>query len=329
MTSTTPTTAAPTGAAPTTAAPTGAAPTTAAQTGAAPQGATPRTALLTLAHGRHAHLEGLLRGLAAGSAAPDLLVVAAMDDPGIASVVAAHAPRGVHAEVLTVDPHEWGLPLATARNRAAERAIRAGAELLVFLDVDCLPGHGLVQRYRDVARRATPGVADVWSGAVHYLAPRTDGQAYSTAGLARSQPHAARPVAPDDGVLRAEDLRLFWSLSFAIRADTWQRLGGFDEGYEGYGGEDTDFAMQLARAGGRLWWVGGAAAYHQHHEVESPPRRHLVDIVRNSNRFAARWGWFPMEGWLTAFADEGLIMQAGRPPRWHLTAAGHRAARRP
>ena len=294
-----------------------------------PTTARPTTALLTLAHGRHDHLEGLLRGLASGSATPDLLVAAAMDDPQIASVVHAHAPRGVPVEVVPVDAHRWGLPLATARNRAAERAIASGAELLVFLDVDCIPGRRLVERYRDVAQGAAPGACDVWSGAVHYLPPRTAGQAYTSMELEQSRPHAARPVAPPDGVSAADDLRLFWSLSFAVTADTWQRVGGFDEGYDGYGGEDTDFAMKLARADGRLWWVGGAAAYHQHHEVESPPRRHLVDIVRNSNRFAARWGWFPMEGWLAAFADEGLITLAGRTPRWHLTAAGHRAVRRP
>jgi hypothetical protein len=291
--------------------------------------ARPTTALLTLAHGRHHHLEGLLRGLAAGSVAPDLLVAAAMDDPQIASVVRTHAPRGVPVEVVPVDAHRWGLPLAAARNRAAERAIDSGAELLVFLDVDCIPGQRLVERYRDVTQGATPGACDVWSGAVHYLPPRTAGRDYTSTELERSRPHAARPVAPPGGVSAAADLRLFWSLSFAVTADTWERVGGFDEGYDGYGGEDTDFAMKLARAGGRLWWVGGAAAYHQHHEVESPPRRHLVDIVRNSNRFAARWGWFPMEGWLAAFADEGLITLAGRTPRWHLTAAGHRAARRP
>ena len=289
----------------------------------------PRTALLTLAHGRHHHLEGLLRGLGAGTAQPDLLVVAAMDDPQIASVVADRAPAGVPSQVLNVAAPRWGLPLATARNRAADRAIDEGAELLVFLDVDCIPGADLVQRYREAARSAPQESVDVWSGAVHYLPPRTSGQPYRTADLAASRPHPARPVAPDGGLLAAEDLRLFWSLSFAVTASTWRRVGGFDEGYDGYGGEDTDFAMKLAQAGGRLWWVGGAAAYHQHHDVESPPRRHLVDIVRNSNRFAARWGWFPMEGWLAAFADEGLITLAGRTPRWHLTAAGHRAARRP
>ncbi len=56
-----------------------------------------------------------------------------------------------------------------------------------------------------------------------------------------------------------------------------------------------------------LHWVGGAWAYHQHREVSSPPREHLADIVRNARRFRDRWGRWPMEGWLGAFADEGLV----------------------
>nr|WP_246046228.1 galactosyltransferase-related protein [Rarobacter faecitabidus] len=31
-------------------------------------------------------------------------------------------------------------------------------------------------------------------------------------------------------------------MTFALSSATWQRIGGFDEGYCGYGGEDTDFA---------------------------------------------------------------------------------------
>ena len=47
--------------------------------------------------------------------------------------------------------------------------------------------------------------------------------------------------------LAAEDeYRLFWSLSFAVTGDV-VRVGGFDEAYEGYGGEDTDFAFTLGR----------------------------------------------------------------------------------
>ena len=91
-----------------------------------------------------------------------------------------------------------------------------------------------------------------------------------------------------------------------MSARSWKAVGGFDEGYVGYGGEDTDFAQRLGRAGGRLVWVGGARAFHQHHATSSPPVEHVHDIVVNANRFARRWGWWPMEGWLDAFADLGL-----------------------
>jgi hypothetical protein len=40
--------------------------------------------------------------------------------------------------------------------------------------------------------------------------------------------------------------------------------------------------------------------------VSDPPVEHLADIVRNANRFRERWGWFPMRGWLDAFAARGL-----------------------
>ena len=83
-------------------------------------------------------------------------------------------------------------------------------------------------------------------------------------------------------------------------------VGGFCELYQGYGGEDTDFAMLARQAGLGLTWVGGAAAYHQWHPAGSPPVEHLTDIVRNAALFAERWGWWPMGGWFTEFEALGL-----------------------
>ncbi|MEO7753610.1 MAG: galactosyltransferase-related protein [Terracoccus sp.] len=283
--------------------------------------APPVVALVTLAHGRHDHLLGLLDAVGHGTVVPDHVVVAAMDDPEIAPLVEHAAPAGTGTHVIEVGPGRWGLPLAAARNRAARRALELGADVLVFLDVDCLAGPTLVERY--AATVSSGGPARVLSGAVHYLGPRPSGSAYTAADLEASRPHPARPVAPAGSELRAEDVRLFWSLSFALSARTWLDVGGFDETYEGYGGEDTDFAMRLDGAGVQLWWLGGAAAHHQHHAVESPPRGHLADIVRNANLFRQRWGWFPMEGWLARFEDEGLVTDVGSPPAWHLTTAGH------
>ena len=114
------------------------------------------------------------------------------------------------------------------------------------------------------------------------------------------------------------DHTLFWTLSFAITACTWRRVGGFCEDYVGYGGEDTDYGQLARRAGVELCWVGGAWTYHQHHPVESPPVRHIDDILRNAAIFHRRWGWWPMEGWLTAFAERGLVSFEGG--RWKRAA---------
>lgn len=280
-----------------------------------------RVALVTLAHGRHDHLRGMLGGLGGGSRRPDDLVVVAMDDGEVGRVAAAHAPPSTHLHVVPVARTDGGLPLAAARNAGARRAAEAGADLLVFLDVDCIPSASLVGRYADASASSASEGPVVLSGAVHYLPARRRGQrAYGPQDLARSHPHPARPALVGPVVEAADDVRLFWSLSFAVTTGDWDRVGGFDEGYVGYGGEDTDFAMRLASAGGQLRWVGDAVAYHQHHPVQDPPYGHLEDIVRNANRFWDRWGWYPMEGWLDAFAAQGLVTQTGRPPRWVPTA---------
>ncbi|RLK52569.1 glycosyltransferase family 2 protein [Microbacterium telephonicum] len=228
--------------------------------------------------------------------------------PGIERIVVwigADAPPPLPAEtVLTVPPAPEGLRLAAARNAGAEAAIAGGAELLIFLDADCIPGPRLVARYRRAADSAPDAVL---CGPVTYLPP---GAGVSADELtAATAPHPARPAPDDDDLRRAivPEYPLFWSLSFALTPATWERSGGFDEAYVGYGGEDTDFAFRLRERRIPLWWVGGAHAYHQHHPTSSPPWQHLDDILRNGAIFARTWGEWPMTGWLESFADAGAV----------------------
>ena len=174
---------------------------------------------------------------------------------------------GDTSDVIGVGVPPDGLPLAHARNAGARHALAAGAELLVFLDVDCIPGAALLQRYE----AAAAGGPALLCGPVAYLppAPRAGYRAADLHTLA--SPHPARPIPPEDEVQRGGDHALFWTLSFAVTAATWRLLGGFCEDYVGYGGEDTDFGQVAARAGVELAWVGGAWAYHQHHATETPP----------------------------------------------------------
>ncbi|MGA8329071.1 MAG: galactosyltransferase-related protein [Mycobacterium sp.] len=277
-----------------------------------------RTAVVTTVRGRGPHLRRQLQGLACSTRQPDMHIVVALGDLRVADIV---ADEGSPASVVNLDVAE-PLPLAHARNQGAATALRMGAELLVFLDVDCIPDTELIARYHRAAQQPQAANA-LLCGPVTYLAPPgPDG--YLLDDLrSHLDPHPARPNPPDNEVVATADYALFWSLSFAVTATTWTRIGGFCERYRGYGGEDTDFAQCAAVQGISMRWVGGAHAFHQFHPNADPPVEHVDDIVRNARIFHRRWGWWPMEGWLAGFELAGIIVRdaAGRP-RVTLSADG-------
>ncbi|MFI1808854.1 galactosyltransferase-related protein [Streptomyces sp. NPDC020422] len=277
----------------------------------------PHVAVITLVAGRHRHLALQQSALARADRRPDSYVVATMDDPAAGAIAAGGSPAATVVPVAV--PLPGRLPLAAARNAGARRALALGADVLVFLDVDCVPGRESVGRY---AEAAADGL--LLCGTVAYLPPPPAG-GYRLARLPElAAPHPGRPAPRPGRLLRGGDPDLFWSLSFALTAATWRRIGGFCEEYTGYGGEDTDFARLAHRAGVDLCWLGGAPAYHQHHPVEDPPVGHLDDILRNGALFRRRWGWWPMEGWLRAFARRGLVRFDPATGAWEAT---HAAAR--
>jgi GT2 family glycosyltransferase len=258
-----------------------------------------RTAVVTVAHGRHDHLQRQHTMVGRSRVPVEDYVVVALDDP----VLGSTWEREAGVTMLQHGPGHHGLPIAAARNAGARKAVGRGAELIIFLDVDCLPDPDLVRYYQQAA---TAHPSALLCGPVAYL-PRAEAHGYDLDGLSRYALHPARPAPPPGEVVTGGDPRLFWSLSFAVTAATWLRIGGFFEEYEGYGAEDADFAFLARDAGASIAWVGGAAAYHQWHFTQSPPVGHLDDIVRNASIFADRWGWWPMEGWLGAFAAQGLV----------------------
>lgn len=272
-------------------------------------------AVVTIVHGRHDHLRRQLMAVAALDPQPLLHVVVGMADPGLPAVLDAAPGKAAHFVDLPVSGR---LPLSAARNRGVAEAAGLGASAVALLDVDCLPEPSLVGDYANALTRLSgrlgPAVA---SGRVRYLPEglTEDDHSQSTMGLL-GRDNASR-VVPETDELVEGDPRMVWSLNLSATVADWRAIGGFDERYEGYGGEDTDFGQRLARAGGAMWWTRGAGVFHQWHPVSRPPVEHVADITANANLFRQTWGWYPMEGWLEEFARLGLVRRD--PSGWHLS----------
>ena len=251
--------------------------------------------VLTLVHRRARHLLNLLEGLRQSERLPDEVVVVYMNESDDYRLPPLPYPvRSIH-----VRSENTNLPLAEARNQAAAHAAH---NLLVFLDVDCIPETDLLTRYEQ-ALLQFPGLL---MGDVHYLPAKAAEAGWTFPQLrARAVPHPARPLVEE--LVQAEPrYELFWSLSFGIRRAIFDQLGGFDTGYQGYGAEDTDLAF-TAQQQGVPFALCAARAYHQHHAVYRPPLQYLGDIVANARYFYTKWRRWPMDGWLRSFREAGLI----------------------
>lgn len=254
--------------------------------------------VLTLSHGRAEHLVNLVRGLDRSVQPPDELIVAVMQPEPYLLPEVAFPVRQV---LLDGDR----ICLAEARNAAAQAA---RGDLLVFLDVDCIPSPGLLGDYLEAAR--THG--GILMGEVGYLPAGATAGGIDFSRFERvAVKHAERAGPPIERVGPCNDYRCFWSLNFALSARTFRAIGGFDTRYVGYGGEDTDFGRTAAAKGIPLWWVRGAKAYHQYHKHHMPPVHHLDSVLANAKVFADKWGEPTMQHWMRAFRLMGLVEPDG------------------
>ena len=259
----------------------------------------PDISVLTICAGRLSHLENLIRGLCTQTSLPGELVIGVMQDAIYDDLPETPFP----VRQILVPRETEALPLARARNVVGNAA---RGEVLIFLDVDCIPHSDFVADY---ARHVRP-CAGLFMGEVQYLpAGATDGGLDDARFDRLSVRHSERRGPPLEGIDPCRDYRCFWSLNFAMHRDDWQRAGGFDERFTGYGGEDTDFGRSVAERKIPIWWQRGARVYHQYHAHCMPPIHHVASILHNTQVFADKWGHRTMEHWLRAFRLMGLIRE--------------------
>lgn len=250
--------------------------------------------ICTLANGRAAHLRNLVIGLNAQTRQPEELVIAVMQEE-------RYDLPDTTFPVRQLMVGTGGIPLAAARNTAATAAI---GDTLIFLDVDCIPDPELVADYA----RVLDEMDVLLMGEVLYLPAGATAAGIDVDRFARiGVKHSERAGPPAGPIGDCSDYRCFWSLNFAMARATFLSVGGFDENYVGYGGEDTDFGRIVSEAGVALHWVRGARVYHQHHPHHMPPVHHIDSVIANAARFRDKWGHFTMEHWLRAFTLMGLV----------------------
>lgn len=135
------------------------------------------------------------------------------------------------------------LPVGEARNRAASRA--RGAVLLLS-DDDCVHDPGALEAHLAFHRRTRRGVGI--------------GPLRLPEDLRRD-----RLREPFERPARLGRLASWINLTGAnssVPAEAYRAVGGYDEGWSGYGGEDPEFALRLRAYGLRFRHVAAAGAVH-------------------------------------------------------------------
>ncbi len=167
-------------------------------------------------------------------------------DDGSAEVPAL--PEGVR---LVRQP-DLGFRAAAARNLGARTS---DADVLVFLDADTVPEPGFVSALvRHVA--ACPDVLAV--GRRRHADLSGDGEELTEPRWLRDGYAASRDLLDADG----RSFRYVISAVLACRRSLFEDLGGFDERFVGYGGEDWDLAYRAWNAGAVLVHEPDAVAWH-------------------------------------------------------------------
>jgi GT2 family glycosyltransferase len=214
----------------------------------------PTVSVVVVHFEQDAALARVLHALSRQSAPPLEIVVA--DDGSRTPPVLPVLP--VPARVVTQP--DLGFRAAAARNAGAGAC---EGDILVFLDADTTPEATFLAELtrrvgwcRDalaVGRRRHAELAHLPLEADLSSAPRLVEPEWLRSGYRQT-----RDLLDADG----RSFRFVISAVMACRRDLYTELGGFDERFVGYGGEDWDFAYRAWNAGAVLIHEAGAVAWH-------------------------------------------------------------------
>ena len=168
----------------------------------------------------------------------------------------------------------------TGRAAASNRAIGlARADLLIILDDDMVAEPGLVAAH--IAAHPDGGERCFVMGPAPIALPASPRPFLRYMATTRNE-HYARLAEPGH-VFHVRDL---YSANASVRRDVLLGVGGFDEAYRTYGGEDVDLALRLQEAGVAFGFCLQAAAAEVYEKTFRELAADMVQEGRNAVRLA-------------------------------------------
>ncbi|MDT8913017.1 glycosyltransferase [Amycolatopsis sp. PS_44_ISF1] len=211
---------------------------------------------VVVTHYEQHHLLGRMASALRRQSLPPRQVVLA--DDGSARTPAFTVP-GI--ETVVVSQPDQGFRAGTARNLAVERST---GEVLVFLDADTVPEPGYVEEIvRHVGR--SPDVLAVGRRRHASFAGLAEDESPGPAAVLPEPAWLADAYAASGNLLHADgrSFRFLIGAVLCCRRSLFHDLGGFDERFVDYGGEDWDFAYRAWNAGAVLVHERDAVAWHE------------------------------------------------------------------
>ena len=191
-----------------------------------------------------------------------LLEVVVVDDGSRPPLARPDSPLNLRVVRL----EDRGFGLARARNAGARAAAH---DILVFLDADIVAAPGLVAAHarwhHAIADALTLGFCrSVAAAGIDADDIRVTGPAALFADRPGDPPWNAHHMAgTGELTARRDDLfRAVTGNNLGISRAFFEEAGGFDESFERYGGEDTEFGYRVQARGGLLVPVRDAAGWH-------------------------------------------------------------------
>lgn len=215
--------------------------------------------IVTTSPGREENLRGCLLQLARQSHLPtEVLVIDDGSKDAQAICQSATRPFPVHYHGRPND-----CCVSRSRNLGAARA---QAEFWVFLDSDMLLNpHGL-EAYAEYLQAFPEHILYGYFGyQPEYLAPSFLLPEREVMWCDRRfEEYSPEGLVPASNMIRFPH-EWAWSGNFALSKAAYLEIGGFNEAYRGWGGEDLDFAWRLLQTGREIHFFLDAWAEHQVH----------------------------------------------------------------